>query len=104
MITLTYENLHACGTSGRGFTKAQIKALGKRPVKGWLSSLIGTRVPFSQYKRFRELGLERRRYLRSHPKAEKVYRPKICVECKKNKTYLYLDVCEPCIWKSVQSQ
>lgn len=50
-ITLTRENLHALSSTKDGFKAAQLAALGVPwpPRKGWLSALIGKKIPVSDY-------------------------------------------------------
>jgi hypothetical protein len=56
MITLTFENIHACVTRGHGWTRAQLQLIGVGwpPRHGWLRGLIGKTIPMETYERFRE--------------------------------------------------
>ncbi len=57
-ITLTSALIHSGATAHDGFKKAQLAQLGVAwpPKKGWLSGLIGTKIPISTYDRFVALG------------------------------------------------
>jgi hypothetical protein len=50
-ITLTRENLHALSSTKDGFKASQLAALGVPwpPRKGWLSALIGQKIPVDDY-------------------------------------------------------
>lgn len=59
-VTLTRAMLHAAGKesgAGRSFNKTQLAALGVQwpPRKGWLTALVGQRVPREAYERFMAL-------------------------------------------------
>jgi sialic acid synthase SpsE len=53
-IVLTKEMIDAAATSGCGFTKRQIEAVGVQwpPVKGWKKQLVGKLVTAKQYSTF----------------------------------------------------
>jgi hypothetical protein len=54
-VPLTREAIHAQASSfPDGFTRAQIEALGYAwpPPRGWLSALVGTRIPVVVWDRF----------------------------------------------------
>jgi hypothetical protein len=58
MVELTRENLHAGKTPKGGFRRVQVEILGVEwPFsRGWLSGLVGQKVPRSVYDRFVEAG------------------------------------------------
>lgn len=63
LIELTKENLHEAASSNGGFTAAQVAVFGLRyPLRsGWLQSLVGRKIAFSQYRQFVEAGKPRKK-------------------------------------------
>jgi hypothetical protein len=55
-MKLTWDNIHAAGTRGCGFTRAQLAVVGIRwpPPKGWLRKLIGKEITSEQYEAFKD--------------------------------------------------
>lgn len=53
-VVLTSELLHEGGTKGCGFNAKQLALLGVPlpQVKGWLSRLVGTKMPAWKYRKF----------------------------------------------------
>lgn len=72
IITLTRENLHALGTSGIGFNRRQLAALGVTEMrKGWLSALIGKTILGVDYDAAMSLrGRRRKKQRDDQPKPE----------------------------------
>lgn len=72
-FVVTREWLHAHGTAGRGWTRAQLAVLGVTwpPRKGWLSGLRGRVVPLEAARAFERAG----------QRAEDVRRPGVAGEC-----------------------